>query len=169
MGTGVAPSPLDRMEELLAKRIENPIQSIEAQLQDVSFPKMQEVALSHPLHKSSVRLNDDGTMDIFVEDDCGIKLDPLYESIHFVADKLVHHLNHVQSHINKELKVEIKGKTTVLCHSDIDVKSKRNIKVSSDGTISVNGKVKIDINSSGSIEIKSSQPIRFKAPKYIFE
>jgi len=169
LSIGIPPSPQERLNELLTKRIEHPLQSIEEQLQDVPFPKTQEVALSHPLHKSSVRLHDDGTIDIFVENDCGIKLDPLDESMHFIADRLVHHLNHVLSHINKELKAEIKGKTTVMCHSDIDVRSRKNVKITSDRTVTVSGKVKVNITSDGGVEIRSSQPIRFKAPKYVFE
>lgn len=74
--------------KLMDKTSESDVkQTIDDEKQDY-FISPNEVALKHPETGATVRLNDDGSVDIFADDTLGIRLDPTTQSVNIYGENV---------------------------------------------------------------------------------
>lgn len=82
----------------------------------------KEVALKHPLTDAALKMNDDGTVDLFGNDRAGIRIDPLTNSLYLYGDNV-----HVFSH-NTRIRTNPLGlewnNTRVYPHEDVFIDRK---------------------------------------------
>ncbi len=60
----------------------------EKEIEEETYPSPTDYVWRHPENGTNIRVKDNGTAQIFVDDDVGIKLDPNTDSITLFADKL---------------------------------------------------------------------------------
>lgn len=92
--------------------------------QNVAYYDTSEIGLTHPNNKSTIKIKDDGSIDIFAFLDNGIRINPVNNFISMFTSKLkvlVYDIFHVSS--QKEIKLEAK--------KDVIIKSRTDVKIDS--------------------------------------
>lgn len=174
----------DQLDYLDSKTIESPIKSLEDATENARFPTGYEPALTHPTHRSIVKLRDNGCIDIFAGVHQGFRVDPNKQVINVCTNNLFQHLGKLRSWVTRDAKVEVGGGIRVVNHATIVVDSKGDITVNTDGNVVVNARGNVTVNAGGSvyanargdirlkaggeIELKAGRHIQFTAPRYDF-
>lgn len=162
---------LEQLQHLHGKYLENPIDALEKAAEMSRFPSATEISLHHPLHRSIVKLRDNGSIDIFAENQNGIRIDRKKLAMNICTGKFIQHVNEIRSFVNGEVKAEVKGKAKAMLHADAEVEVKKdatvtvkgNVTVKSDGTVVIEGKSSVEIKSSGPISISSGGDVSIEA------
>lgn len=75
--------------QVLQKEVTNSHRiDLEKAQEDWSFISENEIALKHPKTGSTIKLADDGSIEMYVNEDTGIRLDPTENSIIFFGDSI---------------------------------------------------------------------------------
>ena len=166
----------EQLDYLDSKVIDSPIDSLENAAEMVRFPTSYEPSLTHPDHHSTVKLRDNGIIDIFAASHQGIRIDPNEQVINVCTNKLYQHLGRLRSWITHDAKIEVAegchlvnhAYITVDCKGDIVVNTNGNVTVNASGNVNVNAKGNISLKAQGKIDITSGAHIQFTAPRYDF-
>lgn len=149
----------------------DPITHLEKGLKNTVAPGLEEPALTHPFTSSTVKLRNNGMVDIFVQGDQGIRVDPISRTINMITDGLKEHLNYFRAFIEEDAQWWVKRaiyfkseestfsvdsysnmnfKTTGP-NADINFKTTRDMNISADRNLNVNVKGDIRLTASGKI------------------
>ena len=80
------------LNNILGSSKENPIDKINTKLSDAAIYDGDEVGIYNPYNSSIVKIRNDGLIDIFVDNNQGIRIDPNTLSINFFTNNEKHHI-----------------------------------------------------------------------------
>ena len=149
----------------------DPVTQLEKGLKNATSPVLEEPALTHPFTNSTVKLRNNGMIDIFVQGDQGIRIDPIPRSVNIIADGLKEHLNYYKAFISEDaqwwakkalyfkseestFKVESYSNMDFIITgppADMNFKSTRDINFNADRNLNMNIKGDIRITATGKI------------------
>jgi hypothetical protein len=149
----------------------DPVTKLEKGLKNTTTPELEEPALTHPFTSSTVKLRNNGMIDIFVQGDQGIRVDPITRTVNIIADGLKEHLNYYRAFIMEDaqwwakkalyfkseestFKIDSYSDMTFTITgppADMSFKSTRDINFSADRDLNMNIKGDVRINASGKI------------------
>ena len=138
----------------------DPIQTLLSAMTNTSFYEAEEPGITHPKTGSTVKLRNNGMIDIFVEGDQGIRIDPKTQSINFFTRNENHHVTNLNATVDDSMKLAIQkhfgveaetfalktgeatmevGKWSVSSEGDVHVKSGKNITLEANNRILLRG------------------------------
>jgi hypothetical protein len=100
------------LDEYFGDNKENPISKIEEALKrEIEFDNG--VGLFNSISGSLIKIKDDGIIDIFVDGDNGIRIDPNNNSINLFTLNEKHHIGNIDLWIQNNLTADIKNKVNI--------------------------------------------------------
>jgi len=96
-----------RVNEIMQRNRTNLINTVMERVNNAPYPSMAEPAVVHPYHNSVIKLRNNGMIDVFVDKDTGIRIDPKTTSINMFAGVAREMFGHVRSHISKTKQTNI--------------------------------------------------------------
>lgn len=112
-------------------------------LENAAYPGYAEPAIVHPYHKSVVKLRDNGMIDIFVDKNTGMRVDPETSSINFFANTGKEMYSYLRTHVSKDQTTDVKRSWTINVGTQFNLKAGEMInleapRISVNGTKSIN-------------------------------
>lgn len=135
---------LERIEQVKSQ-YSRTRRELQEQIQLYPYPLQAEPALIHPNNTSVVKLRDNGTIDIFVGNDNGIRVDPNERSIQILSNALQSKVYEEKTKIEKHRMTqiggnaisEIKGNHQVKCEGSHIAETRKEWKVISDEKVHI--------------------------------
>lgn len=135
---------LERIEQVKSQ-YSRTRRELQDQIQLYPYPLQAEPALIHPNNTSVVKLRDNGTIDIFVGNDNGIRVDPNERSIQILSNALQSKVYEEKTKIEKHRMTqiggnaisEIKGNHQVKCEGSHIAETRKEWKVISDEKVHI--------------------------------
>jgi len=149
----------------------DPISGLETGVKNATTPELEEPAMTHPFNTSTVKIRNNGMIDMFVQGDQGVRIDPVTRTVNIIADGLKEHLNYFRSYIMEDaewwakkalyfkseestFKIDSYSDMTFTITgppADMTFKSTRDINFNADRNITMNAKGEIHINATGKV------------------
>lgn len=115
-----------------------------------------EQGVFHPLYHQVLKMRGNKMIDLFAQNNTGIRIDPSTQSINNFANHLKNHVSAITSWVNgdveiyskgsltakfgKGAKIEINGDTTLVVNGNLDAKVKENATIAVGKSVSVKGR-----------------------------
>lgn len=80
----------------------DPIKAADLKLENAVKPALEEPAVIHPFNTSSVKIRNNGMIDMFVGTDQGIRVDPQSKTINMITNGLKEHLGYFRAWIDAD-------------------------------------------------------------------
>lgn len=122
------------------------------------YPNTDEPMLIHPFNQSVVKIRNNGTVDIFVSDNNGIRIDNKYKSINFIGNSIVERAQYIRSYIAKDLIQKIQG-SWVIEAKNANIVTKEYTNIYSEKEVLVQSLKDIQINTNNNVYISSAKDI----------
>jgi hypothetical protein len=138
-----------------------PIAELINSMMNVSYYDTAEPGITHPNNSSTIKIRNNGVIDIFVATNQGIRIDPSNSTINIYGLKENHNVNELDITADEKIKVETKGSMCVNSDTSL-LKTKESKvetslwKVNSTGDISVTSDKNIILEAKENITIKSA-------------
>ena len=140
---------------------EDVVKSADLMLENAMRPKLEEPAIVHPFNTSTIKIRNNGMIDMFVGTDQGIRLDPYSKTLNEIVDGLKWHVGYFKGWIDKDAEwyannnilFDAKASVSINAKSDVSIKSGKNITIECDGKLTLNANGGIAINTSGDVSI----------------
>ena len=147
---------------------------------NVHYPSTEEPVLIHPFNQSMVKLRNNGNIDIFVDNNIGIRVDSKYQSINLISDGIYERTQYIRSYVTKDevrrvkgdwkieagsASITTKGNTTVYSKSDTNIFSLGNTYVQANKETHINANETLNINAKN-INITASENLNAYAKQY---
>lgn len=140
----------------------NPVMDITKRAEYKYHYRPEEAAVYHPIEKSAMKMRNNGSVDIFTQDETGSRFDKEHQvSNDFANDKKVHIFNFTEwltgdskSFVKGHRTMKTKGKTYIQSGQDITVDADSNliVNVKKNQTVIIQGNADVKIN--GNVDAK---------------
>lgn len=151
-GSSTKGTTADRVAALQDKLKGAPAPASDA-AQQAPLPTVNEPMLVHPWRNSIVKLRDNGAIDVFVDFNTGIRIEPEVKSINLIAAEQKSHVDFIRAFVMKDVIYNVKG----------------NWQINVDGDANITAKGDIDIESTkGDINFTAANNMTFDAKRYDF-
>lgn len=159
----------EKLQEIMNKSTENPIMTLKQSIEGSQYPSGSEPSLIHPFNTSTVKIRDNGCIDIFVDTNTGIRLDPNLMNISIVTEGMRSHLGYLKEWIQLTKETYIGGNSIKVVGGNIYIEVGGNATAIVKGNLTANigGNVKID--NGGTVQWNSDGDMYFSAPNYHFK
>lgn len=155
----------------------NPLAEIMKRLEHKYHYRSEEVALYHPVEKGTFKIRNTGAVEMFADQDTGIRVDPDTQSINMFANHYKSHIHHMSEWLTGSSNSYVKGHRTMktggrtLIHSgqDIRIEGKRglqividkdeNVTIGGNSNIVIKGNAKLDVHGNVDANIKQHATI----------
>lgn len=143
-----------------AEYTSDPVSDLITQMSNISNYNTEEPGITHPLNSSTMKIKNNGAIDVFVSTNQGVRIDPQTKTISIFGIEEKHHVTNlykfVDENINTESKeLNIKNKNTSIETDQLNINS--NVwNVNSTGDIKINSSSNITIESTKDITLKGS-------------
>lgn len=151
---------------------EDPMLEIYDRLNHKFNYRPEEQGIFHTTHHQGLKLRNNGSAELFTDEDTGIRLDPASQSINLFANHYKNHLANLTSwltgssafYIEKDWTVKTKGKHVVFSGGDIEIETKKNltIKIDKDDNITVKGNASLIVDGNVSAQIGGNMNAKVK-------
>lgn len=166
-----------QVEALANKEIPDPIKAYIEAVDETLRPTHSEPTISHPYYRSTIKLRDNGAIDIFAETNQGIRVDPGTQTINIITNNLLQHTGSCKLWAAGDLKLEVDNGTHIVNHATINVDSRGDINIRTDGKVRILSASGIEIQTGGSVNISTKgslniaagSNITFNASRYDFK
>ena len=159
----------------LVDKNSNAEQDIKTFMENSNLYYKAEPGITHPLTTSTVKLRDNGMIDIFVSTNQGIRIDPETKTVNFISTTEKHHTTDMNTWAEGNIIFNCHRKFDVNSDTDINLNAKKDIKMTSNkwkvnvlGDIDINAKGNTSIKTNGVLSLKGSS-IKFSGNTYDFE
>lgn len=89
-----------RVQTLSGKNLQTTVKSTDIHLENAKIPAVEEPAVSHPFNTSTIKIRNNGMIDMFVGTDQGTRIDPYTKTINHIANGLKWHLGYFRGWID---------------------------------------------------------------------
>lgn len=147
----------------------NPINDLLIRAEHKYHFRSEESGLFHPFTKANVKLKNSGSLDVFVENETGVRLDPFSQSIVEFGNSKKSNLYSLMEWINGDKESYVGGnqKTKVYGTTDFYGKKKVSLECDDEMSVKVLKDIKIDGQSNIIIQIGGNQNITIKGDSNI--
>lgn len=114
------------------------------------FPQTFEPALIHPDNHAIVKLRENGMIDIFVEDDIGIRLDPATKTVNIIANGIKLHGGSYYAWVDSSLTDVLKN-WVLKVGGNVDITVKGNTSITTVGTTMIQSTGDITLQTQGNL------------------
>ena len=135
-----------RVQDILNRNRTSLASTVAEKLDAVPYPGFSEPAIIHPIHKSVVKLRENGMIDVFVDKNTGIRIDPETASINFFADTGTEMYDYLKTYVSKDQTTNVKRAWTVDVGTRFNLKAGRTISMSAPN-IELSGQSNINFSS----------------------
>lgn len=140
----------------------NPMSEILERLEHKYHFRAEEPGLYHPTEKGTVKIRNTGAVEIFADQDTGMRVDPDTQTINAFANHYKANLHHMTewltgnstSYIKGNLKIKTTGTTDIYSGKDIRIEGKKGLQ------IYIDKDEKVIIGGNSSVEIKGNVDLK---------
>jgi hypothetical protein len=161
---------------LIINEDNDPLGELSIKIEGIPNHSMSEPGLIHPFTTSSVKLRDNGMIDIFVSTNQGIRIDPKTRSILISVDntKIRTHdykawiENHSITNIRKNFEINAGSNINLNADKDINLKANGKWNVNIVGDVNIHTNSDMNVSADGKMTFKAAGEIDFSGEKYIW-
>jgi hypothetical protein len=128
------PFTKDRIEEAKA-RFRGSTASMEETLENQQYPAHNEPAMVHPGTNAIMKVRDNGAIDVYAENNIGIRVDPKNKSVNIMAPSENKHVDFIRGFVMKDVTYFIKRDWTINTGKNSTINAKGNVFVNADNNI----------------------------------
>lgn len=125
-----------------------------------AYYNAEEPGITHPLNSSTIKVRNNGMIDVFVATNQGIRIDPVTKSINFIGNSEKHHISNLSMFIDEKIDITAKN--------NISIATDKAMTISTLGEWTINSKANINIKSEGNITVSSSKDTILVGNRIIF-
>lgn len=151
---------------------EDPLEDIKERLEHKFHYRPEEQGIFHTTKHQGLKLRNNGSAELFTDEDTGIRLDPISQSINMFANHYKEHIHDKTSwltgsathYIKEHWTVKTKGKNITIAEDNIEITTKKNrvitidqndiVTIKGDMTLHVLGNVSAAIGGSASLQVE---------------
>ena len=138
----------------------NPVADMASAMDEVSLFAETEPGISHPVTTSSLKLRDNGNIEVFVATNNGIRICPENASVNLLASLVRTSATDIKMDAGNSIDIHSLMAINVNCDIAINVVGGKTVTVKSGGPV--------DIVGAGDVNIKSGGNMNFSAKRYNF-
>lgn len=154
-------TPKERIKALLEGPSGSPVARIQEALKQAKTYSLEETGFVHPLTQAAVKFRDDGSIDLFVLGNTGIRIDPATSTINLFG-MIKDHASAVRQWIAEDSITQVKQAWTVICEGPVTVKG-RSVTVEAEKDVTVKSGQDLFLESFRHLSVKAAKEIAIEA------
>lgn len=147
-----------RINKVVRKYVNTKDSNADFVAENSHYPSEDEPMLIHPFNQSVVKIRNNGTIDIFVGDNNGIRIDNKHKSINFIGNSIVERTQYIRSYVAKDLIQKVQG-SWVIEAKNANIVTKEYANIYSEKEVLVQSLKDVSINANNNVYINSAKDI----------
>lgn len=154
---------------------ENALNTLISETSSSAYYNAEEPGITHPLNSSTIKVRNNGAIDIFVATNQGIRVDPVTKTINFIGNSEKHHVSNLSVFSDEALDITAKKNIdidTTSCNlnsKEMSITTTGKSKMSINDTWTVIANSDINIKSNANITLESAKDILLSGNRIIFK
>lgn len=137
----------------------DPSQQVSNTDSSLGYYNAEEPGITHPLNASTIKIRNNGIIDIFVDGNQGIRIDPSAKTINFIGTSEKHHVSDFSIYADTSIDLS--------SNKDVSISSSNNVSITTGNIWTLNATGSINITSVADINLSSQNNVTIKGKEII--